>query len=861
MGIFGGGGDSSGQSWPTYTGVQLNVAVNTMPIPIMWGAGKLGTNLIEYVDFSGHKVSQGGKGGGKGDSTDYTATLELALCEGLVDSVPLVLVNTNQQETLSQLKMTLIPGAYPEQEPWSYMVSAHPGNAYGYPGTAIIAVENYDLGESASVPNQNMLVVRQCLATQRDNYFAASWCKPDAIQRSTYPIVSAAFPTESGIPTADMALVIQDMLTNAQYGVPCFSANSIDTETLLSGPNAVSTGDMALQTYLRALGVGMSPVLDSQETAQSILDRWMQITNCAAVWGTTPSGCGLKFIPYGDQMISGNGVIYEPNLSVVYDLDDDDYLGGSDQDPVQITRTDFNDAYNVVRVEVTSADGFFAYLPVEARDQNAIELAGGPRIMPTVTAHEIVGVEVGAIVSQLILQQGLYWRNTATFKLDETMCLLEPMDMVALTDANLGLNQTPYRILSIEEDDNGELTVTAQEFRQGVSTAVAYSKQVSIAGVPNPSAAASSVNTPVIFEPTNTLVSQSEVWMAVCGGVANAGDAPVFDPNWGGCQVWVSVDNDNYIQAGTIYGPSRMGVLTADLATYSGSQPDDTNTLYVDLSESEGVLSSGTSLSDAQNGRTLCYVDGEFISYVTATLVDVTASAEAHTVPSTAPYQVVVNNAATFISNVSVSNGLITYSQVSANPGLFEYALVEPGVYQFGSQPLTALLFTYTYANSYHYALTELERGMYGTTIAAHATGAQFARLDSAIFEYDLPLSYIGVELYIKLVSFNIFGLGLQDISSVEAFVYAPSGAGLPGGIVKGGTYIATSADATAGALTIVTTLSVVAVAQVTITRSGVNVTADAAVTTPGADIDVVNGAANYVIAAGDGIAWIAIGS
>jgi len=150
---------------------------------------------------------------------------------------------------------------------------------------------------------------------------------------------------------------------------------------------------------------------------------------------------------------------------------------------------------------------------------------------------------------------------------------------------------------------------------------------------------------------------------------------------------------------------------------------------------------------------------------------------------------------------------------------------------------------------------------MYGTAISAHSSGASFARCDSAIFEYDLPDDYVGVPIYIKLVSFNIFGLGLEDISSVSPFNYTPTGAGLPGGIVKGGTYTATSADATAGHLTIVTALSSVDVAQVTITRGGVNVTADAVVTTPGADIDVANGATTYVIAAGDAVAWIAIGS
>ncbi|MGD0143966.1 MAG: hypothetical protein ABSC92_12470, partial [Rhizomicrobium sp.] len=179
MGLFGGGGDSD-NSWPLYTGVQLNVAVNTLPIPLGWGSFKSGTNLIEYVNFQGHHVSGGGKGGGKDTGTSYTASLELALCEGLVDNVVLVLVNTNQQQTLEQLNMTLIPGTYPEQDPWAYMEANFPGQSYGYPGTAIIAVENYNLGEAAEVPNQNMLVVRQCLNEQGDNYFQASWCNPNS---------------------------------------------------------------------------------------------------------------------------------------------------------------------------------------------------------------------------------------------------------------------------------------------------------------------------------------------------------------------------------------------------------------------------------------------------------------------------------------------------------------------------------------------------------------------------------------------------------------------------------------------------------------------------------------------------------
>ena len=63
---------------------------------------------------------------------------------------------------------------------------------------------------------------------------------------------------------------------------------------------------------------------------------------------------------------------------------------------------------------------------------------------------------------------------------------------------------------------------------------------------------------------------------------------------------------------------------------------------------------------------------------------------------------------------------------------------------------------TLTAANQY--ALTGLYRGLYGTAAVAHASGAPFARLDGAVFEYDLPPQYVGQTLYIKLQSSNVFG-------------------------------------------------------------------------------------------------------
>src|SRR5205085_9329137 len=97
-----------------------------------------------------------------------------------------------------------------------------------------------------------------------------------------------------------------------------------------------------------------------------------------------------------------------------------------------------------------------------------------------------------------------------------------------------------------------------------------------------------------------------EIWVIASGGA-----------NWGGCQVWVSSDGNTYALAGTIYRGARQGTLTATLPSHA--DPDTADTLSVDLSESQGQLLSGTQ-ADADDFVTLCYCDGELLSYSTATL-------------------------------------------------------------------------------------------------------------------------------------------------------------------------------------------------------------------------------------------------
>lgn len=88
---------------------------------------------------------------------------------------------------------------------------------------------------------------------------------------------------------------------------------------------------------------------------------------------------------------------------------------------------------------------------------------------------------------------------------------------------------------------------------------------------------------------------------------------------------------------------------------------------------------------------------------------------------------------------------------------------------------------TATLTATYKYDLTYLVRGGYGTDdqIASHPIGTAFARLDQGILKIPYEQSRIGSIIYIKFQSFNLWGGGLQDISTVAPYTYTIQGTAL----------------------------------------------------------------------------------
>ena len=650
-GLLGGGRKKSAaaQQPVALNAVRFQTAVFGLALPIVYGQNRLPGNVIWYGDFvaTPHTSSagrgSGGKGGGGGGGTgsttySYSAAMAIALGEGPIDGIGTVWQDKNQT-SLAALGLSLFAGTYP-QTPWGYLQTNHqylaevhvvPGGLHQVqvifhgPFLADFGVQDasghvfvkvggspaalqyaLDAGSGtymfSAADAGASVTIRYTAGDQAPRNQALDYAGVAYVAGADYALTDNAelqnhsfevqgrlrYSPADGIFDADPKEIVSDILTNPNYG---------------AGFPPARLGDLtAYSAYCRASGLFLSPVLDEQRETQEWLGDLAQLTNSAFVW----SAGTLKLIPYGDQSASDHGVTFTPDLTPLYDLADDDFLHEDGDDPVRCARSSPADAFNQVQVEFANRNNQYNIEVAEAKDQAAIE-AFGLRPLDPLKAHSIADPAVARAAAQLLLQRALYVRNTYEFRLGWRHCLLEPMDLVSLSDAGLGLDQQLVRITAIEEDETGALSVTAEEVPVGSASHARYASATGFGFRPDYNIDPGDVNPPIIFDaPVELAESGLEVWAAVSGGA-----------DWGGADVWTSSDGSTYRKVGRISGGARMGSLTAPLASHA--DPDLADTLAVDLGQSRGMLLSGTK-ADADLLHTLCWVDGEFVSYRTATL-------------------------------------------------------------------------------------------------------------------------------------------------------------------------------------------------------------------------------------------------
>ncbi len=581
--IFGGGG---AKAKPQYTGLQTQTSTSTLPIPIGFGKNRAAPNIIWQDDFKSSKHKEKtGKGFLAPSQTTFTysASFVLGMGWGQAVGVDRMWKDQSKETDYTVLGFSFFAGT-PNQAPWGYLTTNHPDAAFGYPNIVYLAVSNYDLGQT------NVL---------SQHSFEVEW-----------PLVNTQV---DGTGDADPALCIQQILENTLFGLMP-AENVIDETTLYSGPNATTTGDSAFQTYCRAMGFGISPLLSSQEKGSEVIQRWSEkLCNTALVW----TGYSLKFISYERQTVDGHGVKFVPDTTVRASFTMADYIAIGDQEPITFDRTDTVDAYNSVKFEIKNRNNEYNTVPVEWRDTGLVDQYN-LRPMDGVTAHEVCEPTIGATMAALYGQRKAYLRNTYSFKVGSTYCLLEPMDLITFYHPVWGT--LPGYIEAAEEDENGDISVVVKDFFLTLGSSGGIANQPTSNTPLNTNAVPGPINTPIIFEPPAALSNTPQVWLAVSGG-----DGTNANASWGGANVWISLDNITYDQIATVDGPARQGKLTANLSTYVGANPDVSNTLKVDMAMSNGPLYDASSSADAANGVTVSLVGSELIGYETALLTGANA--------------------------------------------------------------------------------------------------------------------------------------------------------------------------------------------------------------------------------------------
>lgn len=463
------------------------------------------------------------------------------------------------ESAAAQLGVSLVNGYLGQAAP-AWVQALHPAEALGYSFQAYVHAQDYQLGGGAQVENH------------------------------TFEVIGfGAYSISPSIPDCNPADFTRSILLDARYGAR-MPAEALDPFTTWSD-------------YCLAAGIVLSPALTEQLSAADFVTRICRLTNSAPIWSVNR----LKIVPYGDQALAGNGASYTPNLTPIYDLDDDHFLQEGSEPPVRVNRNGRADRYNNVKLQFNNRANYYNNEVVEVKDDADVQVYG-LRTMSDLPGEWICEVSVARTVAQLVMQRSLNVAAEYEFRLPWAYCLLEPMDLLTITDLDLGLDHAAVRITEISESDDGELLFKAESFPQGVASAVLYPSQASQGYRHNYNATPLSALPPKIFEaPTARTASGLGVYLATCGQ----------SDDWGGCRVWVSLDGGvNFKAIGTINGGARVGKLTAPIAAGDVS-------VSIALEGHAAAINNASAAAAARN-QALVWIDGpqggEYMNFVGALL-------------------------------------------------------------------------------------------------------------------------------------------------------------------------------------------------------------------------------------------------
>ena len=338
-----------------------------------------------------------------------------------------------------------------------------------------------------------------------------------------------------------------------------------------------------------------SPPDENAKAAREVVNEIAKLTNAYVFW----SNDKLKIVPLADRPVGS----WAPDKTGITDLTADDFLPQSGGALITYKRKDSSAIYNQFPVEFINRANGYEKESVSYEFTEDIKNYG-VRAASVTNAHYIYTKERAVKIAEQLARNNKYERTQYMFKLDWSLCRLEVGDLVRLTDENSGIFEQVAVINGITEGTDGCLTVTAISRAPGDYPAAKYNVHANDRPYIDYNKTAPDT-IPVIFQPPADLTADGlELWIAAKGK----------EDGWGGCIVYVSDDNTNYRTVGQIAGSARCGKLTQPLSPMP-NHPSG-NQVFVTCNDQ---LLSGTP-QDAQRKNTLCWIDGECMSYINANL-------------------------------------------------------------------------------------------------------------------------------------------------------------------------------------------------------------------------------------------------
>ena len=378
---------------------------------------------------------------------------------------------------------------------------------------------------------------------------------------------------------------IQGKLLETGDGVDVNPADYIVHVLQSVGADVVIDGIENFRAYCKAADILIStPPNQKSAKAQQVINDIAEITNSLVFWSTDR----LKIVPLADKPIGD----WTPANQIQYDLTADDFIAGSDGQLILYKRKDSSEAYNEATVEFINRANSYEKETVSFEVVADVQ-RNGLKPASKKTAHYLYTKARAQYYAEQLAMKRLYAKTQYTFRLDWAFCALEVGDLVTLTDESCQLDHQIVVITSVNEAADGQLELTAEGKPAGTYAPAKYNVHENERPFVDYNQEAPSVNDVAIFQTVGD-VGGNQIFVGV--------NAP---SGWGGCSVWVSDNDQSYQRIGNISQQARMG-----RTKYAFAQNGNVCNVVIN----QGVLKSGTHI-DAERGNTLCWVNGEALSY------------------------------------------------------------------------------------------------------------------------------------------------------------------------------------------------------------------------------------------------------